>query len=54
MKIKVKFPHLLKFSLGLLQAALAFYLLYHFNFLNLIAYSILLVALEAVKKGWCS
>jgi hypothetical protein len=50
MEIKVKYPHLFKFIIGVLQATLAFYLIYHFNFLNMVGYSILLICLEDIKK----
>jgi hypothetical protein len=50
MDIKVKYPHLLKFIIGILQAVLAFYMIYHYNFLYLIGYIILLISLESFKK----
>jgi len=51
MKIKVEYPYLLKFIIGVLQTALAFYLIYHFNFLNSVCYLILLISLEGFKKS---
>jgi hypothetical protein len=50
MDIKVKYPHLLKFIIGLLQSALAFYMIYHYDFLKMIGYIILLISLESIKR----
>jgi hypothetical protein len=46
----MKYPHLFKFAISLLQAGLAFYVLYHFSFLNLVGYGILLIALQCIKN----
>jgi hypothetical protein len=50
MEIKVKYPYLMKLLVGVLQTALALYLIYHLNFLNLLGYSIILISLENIKK----
>jgi hypothetical protein len=50
MEIKVKYPYLFKFIIGILQATLAFYALYYSNFLNAIGCCILVILLQVIKK----
>jgi len=51
MEIKVKYPHLLKFIIALLQSAwvLSIHYFLDFNFLNVLGYLTVLAILEIIK-----
>jgi len=46
----MKYPHLSRLLLGLVQAFIAFYIIQHFTFLNVVGYTIIIAALEGIKE----